>query len=113
MSTLVEIKLHGPADDLGDRDTIESFMDRIMEQLLECVTDPSVSESFEDDGVVTLEFLMEVDEDQLDAAVTVAMSALRSAFHTVGASTPGWEDMIQAMRSDVRATSEDSDLVDA
>lgn len=111
--SFVTINLEGPADDLGGRKTIEGLLDQMMEQLLLCVTDPSVSESYHDDGTVSLEFAMEVEAAAPDEAVVAAMSALRSSLHGLGAATPGWEDLIRQMRSDVRAITQDDDLVDA
>lgn len=112
MSHSVTIRLEGPIEDLGTREEIEALMDRIMEDLLDCVIDPTVSESYQDE-TVSLEFCMEVPDDTPEAAITTAMSALRSSLHGAGAHTPGWEELISQMRSDVRATSEDSGLVDA
>lgn len=110
----VEVRLLGPVEAFGNREELEECLDRVMDHLLTCdVVDPSVSESYSNDGdTVALEFSMTIRTDEADQAVSRAMGAIRASFHGVGAATPGWEDVIRQMRSRVQATSGDTDLVD-
>lgn len=111
----VVVGLVGPLEPFGKRETLEGFLDEVMEHLQGCdVIDPVISESYSSDGEsVTIEFAMTVQTGEPDAAVSRAMNAIRASFHTLGAATPGWEDVIRKMQSSVRATSGDGDLIEA
>lgn len=110
----LEIELRGPIAPFGKRENIEQLLDQTMEHLLTCdVIDPSVAESYLSDDDVSMEFSMYVEADKPEDAVLIAMSALRASLHVAGAGTPGWEELVREMRSEVRATSDDDGLVDA
>lgn len=108
------LTLEGPVAVFEKREVIEALADDMMEHLLACgMLDPSISEAYsENEEFVTLEFSMAVEEQDPAAAVSKAMSAIRSAFHTANVSTPGWEAMISHMRHTVSASS-DGDLLPA
>jgi hypothetical protein len=73
----------GPAEDL------ESFLDRVLEELLrlEGVEDSTVSASLAKE---TVTIMVTVDTPLPELATYVGMSAIRAAFHAAGASTPDW-----------------------
>lgn len=107
------VLLQGPIEPFGKREVVEDLLDGVMEQLLDSdLIDPRVSESYLPDGEVKIEFALDVESTSPEQAVTQAMGAIRSSFHALGTGTPGWEHLIEEMRSDIRATSADSgDLV--
>ncbi len=111
----VAVSFAGPIEPFGSREQLEGFLDQVMDELLTCdIVDPTVGETYSEDGkTVTIEFTMAVEVARPDEAVTQAMNAVRSSLHALRVSTPGWEDLIERMRSDVRSSQVDGDLIDA
>lgn len=54
-----------------------------------------------DAGKRTFEFSMAVDADSDREALQIALNAVRSALHRVGAYTPGWEQLFEIIRRTV------------
>ena len=111
----IVVEFQGPVEPFGERAVVEDLLDGVMEQLLESdLIDPRVSESYLPNGEVRIEFALDVESASPEHAVAKAMGAIRGSFHALGTGTPGLEDLIEEMRSDIRATSGDSgDLVNS
>ena len=112
----IEVTMHGqlipgPAF-IGDRDAaIDRALDSVMEELLRLpsVEDPGISGSLATGDV---EVNVTVIADGLDEAVSLANSAIRSAFHAADVVTDGWDDVPEHLRMQWHKVEAD-DLIDA
>jgi len=78
------------ADDGPDaHGDLESFFDRVMEELLrlDAVEDSTISASL---AKKTVTIMVTIDAPSPEGAVAIGMSAIRAAFHAAGAATPDW-----------------------
>jgi len=68
---------------------LESFFDRVMEELLrlDTVEDSTISASL---AKRTVTIMVTIDAPSPEAAAAIGMSAIRAAFHAAGAATPDW-----------------------
>lgn len=83
--------LYTPEPD--DRVTMEEFLDEVMDQLrgLDGVEGPSIISDNEKREVLVA---IRVHNDSPEAALIHGVSAVRTAIHTCGGKTPGWERLM-------------------
>ena len=97
-------------------DTSADDLDALTDQLLDALIDVDGIE--DPDVTATLaEGLVEVHATATgpspSEAVFVAMCGLRTALHTIGQGTPGWEDMMRDFSSRIDASDHDDDRLTA
>jgi hypothetical protein len=85
MAVRFNVANDGP-DAHGD---LESFFDRVMEELLrlDAVEDSTISASL---AKRTVTIMVTIDAPSPEGAAAIGMSAIRAAFQAAGAATPDW-----------------------
>jgi hypothetical protein len=88
----------------------EAFLDRFYQNLLAMeeredsrIVDPDMSASLAEH---TFDVEMLVDADDPIEVSLIALTSVRTALHTVGCATPGWEVHVEQITSETRAASE-------
>jgi hypothetical protein len=89
-------------------DDLDARSDALQEELdkLGHIVDPELLVNLRT-GEIIAEMIVEADD--MMEATSIAVCALRTAFHAIGENTPGWERLLDEVRTKVEAT----DLVDA
>ena len=105
----IEIRLDPKAASPEDFST---FFDAVAEALYDCegVFDQDLSGDAEDGS---LTFRMAVPTADAADAIVTALTAVRTALHSVGASTPGWEKHMQVLLNSVDKGAETGELLTA
>lgn len=75
----------------------EPIADAVFE--LSSIIDPDLSVDL---GGRVFDFNMAVDADASPAALSTALNAVRSALHSAGAATPGWEQYFEVIEETIR-----------
>ncbi|HEX7309011.1 hypothetical protein [Lentzea sp.] len=82
---------------------LENHLDAVMDALQ---SEPGIEDADIGANLTngTVEFCLHLDAEDSSDALRKAHVLVRSALHAAGGATPGWEQMIQAIRDDEAAT---------
>ncbi|WP_330181865.1 helix-turn-helix domain-containing protein [Nocardia sp. NBC_01503] len=93
-----------------NRDLVKLRMQKVLEELRALDRIHEVTAEYPDNAAVLVRLSVEA-EDALSAS-QLGVTALRTAIHTVGDGTPGWEKMLERMVQDLRINIDASDKFD-
>jgi len=93
---LIELQADAPVA------VLDPLSDQLAEALhdLHDVIDPDLGATL---ATGRLDVSMVVEADSIEAALKKAATATRAAVHAIGVATPGWDDLIREIGSEVKA----------
>ncbi|MFD7843598.1 helix-turn-helix domain-containing protein [Nocardia sp. NPDC059764] len=106
-SWMLGIEVLIPRADDHKRELVSQRISRILEELSRLDHVLEVSSGYPSDAAVLVSLVVEA-EDALSAS-QIGIGALRTAIHTVGDSTPGWERLLEHLVRDLRINIDPSD----
>ncbi|MEV0467668.1 helix-turn-helix transcriptional regulator [Nocardia tengchongensis] len=106
-SWMLGIEVLIPRVDNRKRELVTQRVNRVLEELRLLDHVLEVGSDYPGDGAVLVSLVVEA-EDALSAS-QIGISALRTAIHTVGDRTPGWDHLLEQLVQDLRINIDPSD----
>ncbi|MFF0635157.1 helix-turn-helix domain-containing protein [Nocardia sp. NPDC004151] len=106
-SWMLGIEVLIPRVDTHKRELVRQRVNRVLDELRSLEYVLEVGAQYPDDAAVLVSIGVEA-EDALSAS-QIGISALRTAIHTVGDRTPGWEKLLEQLVRDLRINIDPSD----
>ncbi|MFD6355751.1 helix-turn-helix domain-containing protein [Nocardia tengchongensis] len=106
-SWMLGIEVLIPRVDNRKRELVTQRVNRVLEELRLLDHVLEVGSDYPGDAAVLLSLVLEA-EDALSAS-QIGISALRTAIHTVGDRTPGWDHLLEQLVQDLRINIDPSD----